>query len=66
MAIKLTYEYKSIDIEYQIFRILPFELKLLIERSVYNRRQRKLFNHLEGIRKLLAHNLMDFKTIYCR
>lgn len=54
IAINLTSEYMSIDIEHQLFRILPVEIKSLIERSVYNRRKRKLFNHMERIRKLLA------------
>lgn len=54
IAINLTSEYMSIDSEHQLFRILPIEIKSLIERSVYNRRKRKLFNHMERIRKLLA------------
>ena len=54
IAINLTSEYMSIDSEYQLFRTLPLELKSLIEHSVYNRRKRKLFVHLERIRKLLA------------
>lgn len=54
VAINLTSEYMSIDSEYQLFRILPIEIKALIERSVYNRRKRKLFVYMEQIRKLLA------------
>lgn len=54
IAINLTSEYMSIDSEHQLFRILPIEIKSLIERSVYNRRKRKLFSHMERIRKLLA------------
>jgi hypothetical protein len=54
IAINLTSEYMSIDSEYQLFRTLPPEIKSLIERSVYNRRKRKLFIHLERIRKILA------------
>lgn len=54
IAINLTSEYMSIDSEHQLFRILPAEIKSLIERSVYNRRKRKLFDHMERIRKLLA------------
>ena len=54
IAINLTSEYMSIDSEHQLFRILPVEIKSLIERSVYKRRKRKLFNHMERIRKLLA------------
>lgn len=54
IAINLTSEYMSIDSEHQLFRVLPTEIKSLIERSVYNRRKRKLFIHMERIRKLLA------------
>lgn len=54
IAINLTSEYMSIDSEHQLFRILPTEIRSLIERSVYNRRKRKLFNHMERIRRLLA------------
>jgi hypothetical protein len=38
----LTAEYMSIYSENQLFRILPESLKIKIERSVYNRRKRKL------------------------
>lgn len=54
IAINLTSEYMSIDSEYQLFRILPSEIESLIERSVYNRRKRRLFASMEHIRKLLA------------
>ncbi len=43
IAINLTAEYMSIDSECQLFRILPLNLKNRIERSVYNRRKRRLF-----------------------
>jgi len=42
IAMNLTAEYMSIDSENQLFRILPESLKIKIERSVYNRRKRKL------------------------
>lgn len=54
IAIDLTSEYMSIDSEYQLFRTLPFVLSSKIERSVYNRRKRKLFFHRELLRKKLA------------
>lgn len=54
IAINLTSEYMSIDSEHQLFRILPLEIKSLIDRSVYNRRKRKLFVYLEDIRKRLS------------
>ena len=54
IAIDLTSEYMSIDSEYQLFRILPDDLRPLIEHSVYNRRRRKLFEYREQLRKKLA------------
>jgi len=50
IAINLTFEYMSIDSEFQLFRILPFDLLQRIERSVYNRRKRYLFDFQEQIR----------------
>lgn len=54
VAIDLTSEYMSIDSEYQIFRVLPSSLSCKIERSVYNRRKRKLFAFREIIRKQMT------------
>lgn len=57
IAIDLTAEYMSIDSEYQLFRVLPSCLSNKIERSVYNRRKRKLFSDRESIRKRLANRI---------
>lgn len=54
IAIDLTSEYMSIDSEYQLFRVLPESLRSRIERSVYNRRKRKLFGYRDRLRKKLA------------
>lgn len=54
IAINFASEFMSIDSEHQLFRILPIELKALIERSVYNRRKRKLFDYINKIREALA------------
>jgi hypothetical protein len=44
IAINISAEYLSLDSEYQLFRYLSnSKLKGMIERSVYNRRKRKLF-----------------------
>ncbi len=64
IAINLTSEYMSIDSEHQLFRILPTDIKLLIERSVYNRRKRRLFTHMERIRKLLAEKFNDSEKYF--
>jgi hypothetical protein len=58
IAIDLTAEWLSIDSEYQLFRTLPTFLSSKIERSVYNRRRRKLFFVKESIRKALADKLI--------
>jgi len=50
IAINLTSEYMSIDSECHLFRVLPEILKSKIERSVYNRRKRKLFFAIEFLR----------------
>jgi len=54
----------GIDIECQLFRKTPFSLKSKIERSVYNRRKRKLFQPLEFIRKLLASKFNESENYY--
>jgi hypothetical protein len=56
-------EFKSIDSEYQLFRdIKGFEIESKIERSVYNRRKRKLFPFIEEIRMKMAEKFNDFKA----
>ena len=54
IAVDITSEYMSIDSEYQLFRCLPAYLSSKIERSVYNRRKRKLFYCREVLRKKIA------------
>jgi len=57
MALTLTSEYMSIDSEHQLFRVLPSDFQSVIERSVYNKRKRRLFFHLESVRQKLAGRL---------
>lgn len=64
IAINLTAEYMSIDSEYQLFRILPESLSSKIERSVYNRRRRKLFAFLEQIRVQLSNAFNEFENYF--
>lgn len=64
IAINLTSEYMSIDSEHQLFRVLPSELLSKIERSVYNRRRRKLFQFIEQIRVKLSEAFNEFEEYY--
>lgn len=58
-------EFKSIDSEYQLFReIKGFEIESRIERSVYNRRKRKLFPFIEKIRMKMVEKFNDFETYF--
>ncbi|MEN9918305.1 MAG: hypothetical protein RL662_741, partial [Bacteroidota bacterium] len=54
ISIDLTSEFLGIDSERDLFRKLPFDLISRIERSVYNRRKRKLFYHREALRKKMV------------
>lgn len=55
LALSITSEYLGIDSEYDLFRKLPYSLSSQIERSVYNKRRRKLFAELEILRSKLAY-----------
>ena len=58
-------EYKSIDSEYQLFReIKDFDIASKIERSVYNRRKRKLFPFIEEIRLKMVEKFNDFENYF--
>lgn len=54
----------GIDSEYQLFRILQESLSNKIERSVYNRRRRKLFAFLEQIRVQLSDAFNEFENYF--
>lgn len=57
--------FKSIDSEYQLFRdIKDFDIGSKIERSVYNRRKRKLFPFMEEIRTKMVEKLNDFEKYF--
>jgi hypothetical protein len=58
-------EFKSIDSEYQLFRDLQgTKLEGKIERSVYNRRKRKLFPFIEEIRMKIVEKLNEFESYF--
>ena len=58
-------EFKSIDSEYQLFReIKEFDIASKIERSVYNRRKRKLFPFIEEIRLKMVEKFNDFENYF--
>ena len=64
IALNLTSEYISIDSDCQLFRILPKDLSMRIERSVYNRRSRNLVLKIEKIRSKVTHHLVEFEEYF--
>ena len=64
IAMNLTAEYMSIDSECQLFREISTDLKNKIERSVYNRRRRKLFFAIEFIRNELSNKFNEFENYF--
>ncbi|KAA6308351.1 hypothetical protein EZS27_039968, partial [termite gut metagenome] len=64
IGIDLTSEYMDIDSEYELFRMLPASLSGRIERSVYNRRRRRLFSHRERIRKVMSEKITSDRDYY--
>ncbi len=63
IAVNLTAEYMGIDSEYQLFRILPTTICEKIERSVYNRRKRRLFPYIEKMRQKLSNKFNEFERL---
>lgn len=59
VSLVLVAEYLGIDSEYELFRKLPVSLSSLIERSVYNRRKRKLFPFIERIQEKMSHTIIS-------
>ena len=58
-------EFKSIDSEHQLFReIKGFEIGPNIERSIYNRRKRKLFPFIEEIRMKMVDKLNESENYF--
>lgn len=64
VSLALTAEYMGIDSENHLFRQLPGFLRNRIERSVYNRRKRKLSFKINEIRLKLAHSFNEFENYF--
>lgn len=64
ISVNLTAEYMGIDSEHQLFRELPNCILNKIERSVYNKRKRRLFTYIEKIRGKLSEAFNEFEDCY--
>ncbi|WP_291106601.1 IS982 family transposase [Flavobacterium sp. UBA6195] len=65
ISLTILAEFKSIDSEHQLFReIKGWEIETKIERSVYNRRKRKLFPYIEKLRIKMAEKFNKFENYF--
>ena len=65
VALNITAEYMSINSELQLFRCISgTDLAGKIERSVYNKRRRRLFPYIEKIRQTLSSKFSDFSDVF--
>lgn len=65
VSLNLTAEYMSINTELQLFRCLKSTyLESMIERSVYNKRRKKLLNYTESIRKRISEMFAEFTDVF--
>lgn len=64
ISLSLTAEFLGIDSENDLFRKLPKDISTKIDRSVYNRRRRRLADHLNTIRLKLASQFNEFENYF--
>lgn len=65
IALNITVEYMLINFELQLFGCISgTDLEEKIERSVYNKRKRKLFSYIEKIRKNLSEKFPHFTNVF--
>lgn len=64
LSLSLTAEFMGIDSENDLFRRLPKVLSSKIDRSVYNRRRRRLVDNLNDIRLKLASHFNEFEQYF--
>ncbi|KXH84879.1 IS982 family transposase [Chryseobacterium kwangjuense] len=64
ISLALTAEFMGIDSESHLFRHIPATIRQKIDRSVYNRRKRRLANKIDEIRIKLARSFNEFENIF--
>jgi hypothetical protein len=64
ISINLTAEYMGLDSECQLFRKMPDSLTSKIERSVYNKRKRKLFFAMSELREKISEKFNEFEQYF--
>lgn len=64
ISLALTAKFMGIDSENHLFRQIPKTIKCKIERSVYNRRKRRLANSINDLRMKIAKSFNEFEKFF--
>lgn len=64
ISLALTAEFMGIDSENHLFRQIPQRIKIKIERSVYNRRKRRLVDKINDLRMKIARSFNEFEKFF--
>lgn len=64
ISLALTAEFMDIDSENHLFRQIPQAIKCKIERSVYNRRKRRLGSKINDLRMKIACSFNEFEKFF--
>ncbi|MFV0182867.1 hypothetical protein OBK15_11970 [Empedobacter falsenii] len=64
ISLALTAEFMGIDNENHLFRQIPQAIKCKIERSVYNRRKRRLGSKINDLRMKIARSFNEFEKFF--
>ena len=64
ISLALTAEFMGIDSEIHLFRQIPQAIKCKIERSVYNRRKRRLGSKINDLRMKIARSFNEFEKFF--
>lgn len=64
ISLALTAEFMGIDSENHLFRQIPETIKCRIDRSVYNRRKRRLADNINDLRMKIARSFNEFEKYF--
>src|SRR5690554_1597536 len=64
ISLTLTAEFMGIDSENHLFRQIPETIKCRIDRSVYNRRKRRLADNINDLRMKIARSFNEFEKYF--
>lgn len=64
ISLALTAEFMGVDSDNHLFRQIPKTIKCKIERSVYNRRKRRLANSINDLRMKIAKSFNEFEKFF--